>query len=893
MRALLSTLATSTLAAVCVGCGGTPAGDTDAGGTTTAAGTTAATTAPTGEPTVTGDPGSTGDTGGTGEPVACVVDPPADATRLPGPQEDGALIGFTGRIATPHGPSTLVDGFPIELAVHPTLDVVYVVSAARSVRQIEVLDRTTHASLQVLGREGGFRGLALRPDGARLYASRGEPGGVDVYDIGGDGTLTAAAPIASNNWTSGIAQSADGSTLWVGSFDSKSVLEIDAATLTIVRTLPTGVESYDVAWIPGRDELYVSEFSGEKVVVVDLVKGEVAATLTLPTSPAGMAVRPDGARVFVAVSGADRVAAIDTATRTVALEVPIAEPEFTDGQGVPLPNSNVGALHYDADTGRLYAPRGADNAVSVFDGDTLELLGSIPTALYPTDVAVAPDGGALIVADGRGSGGAGPGGDAKKHRRGSVTFVDLGALDLATSTDEAVQNYRRPLDMLPFTCGDDHPLAPGKPSPIEHVVLIVKENKTYDCLFGELDIDANRDPSLQIFPSTTTPNQRALAVEYNIADNFYGDAAESDSGHTALVNAHLTEWVERMWQDRDTYDVWGTYPVLEVSKPDRGSFFTWLVDHDLDLKIYGEVVGSAAVSTKGPILQFVDAGYPGGSIVNFTVKDETKAGYVAKRIASGGLADFTYISLPNDHGVGVSPGKPTPESMVADNDYGVGILVDAVAHSPQWDKTAVFLVQDDPQGCSDHVEAHRGFITVISPWARRGYVSHAHYSFAHLFATIERLLGVPPLGRPDAAAAPMYDLFTSVPDPTPYELRAREYPEEVASTAMPGVAATRCMDFRSADRNPDLDIVYEEYFAWRRGLVDRARADANIAARTAARRALGDDDDDDDDELLAFDAAWAAHVSALAARGEVAPSLPALGPAAGCRPTSIDDDDDG
>ncbi|MCB9706778.1 MAG: bifunctional YncE family protein/alkaline phosphatase family protein [Myxococcales bacterium] len=885
------------LVALAAGCGDPPpassatatetatasAGETT-GATTSGGDTSGATTTSAGE----SDTGTDTDTDG--EPILCVVDPPPEATLRPGPQEGGAVIGFTGRIATPHGPSTVVDGFPLDAALHPVHDVVYVASGSRSTRALFVLDRATHEVIQTIERAGAFHGLAVAADGGRVYASRGEPGGVDVYDVGGDGTLSAAGEIAGASWSAGIAQNADGSTLWIAAFDATSITEVDAATLTVTRTIPVGFESYDVAWIPGRDELYVTEFSGEEVAIVDLIGGAVKSTLALPTSPAGLAVTPDGGRVYVAVSGADRVAAIDTASGKVVLEAPVAEPEFTDGEGIPLPNSNVGAVRYDPASGRLYAVRGADNAISILDGETLELLGSIPTALYPTDVAISPDGDAMVVTEGKGAGIAGPGGDAKKKRRGSVTFVDLGALDLASATDEAVANFRRPLDMLPFTCGDEHPLAPDVASPIEHVILIVKENKTYDCLFGELEVDAERDPALQMFPSATTPNQRALAVEFNIADNFYADAAESDVGHTALVNAHITEWVERIWQDRDEYDVWGLYPLLDVARPDRGSFFTWLVDLDVTLRIYGEIVGLGAESSKGPISKFSDGKYPGGVLVNYDVKDEDKATYVAERITAGELAEFTYLLLPNDHGVGVTPGKPTPESMVADNDLAVGIVVDALAHSPFWGSSAVFIVQDDPQGCEDHVDAHRGFITVVSPWARRGYVSHAHYSFSHIFATIERILGLPPLGRPDAAAAPMYDLFTSVPDLTPYELRPREYPEEIAAVSMPGVAASRCMDFRSPDRNPGLQVVYEEYFRWRRGEQSRAQADARISARLREV----DDPEEAEEEAHAFDAEWAVYRATLRARGEAAPELPALGPAADCRqrPIGVWEDDD-
>jgi hypothetical protein len=334
-----------------------------------------------------------------------------------------------------------------------------------------------------------------------------------------------------------------------------------------------------------------------------------------------------------------------------------------------------------------------------------------------------------------------------------------------------------------------------------------------------------------------------------------------------------------------------------------------MLDNGRSIRIFGEIVGSAGQSTQGPVSAYSDGGYPGGKIINYTVKDELKAQYVASQIAEGDLAEFTYLLLPNDHGNGISPTVPTPESMVADNDIAVGIVVDALSKSPLWMSSMIIVVEDDPQGCGDHVEPHRSFTMVISPWARRGYVSSAHYSYAHVFATINRALGVPPLGRGDAAAAPMYDMFTSVPDPTPFDHLPRAYPEEFGLVTMPGYKATRCLDFRSADRNPELEVIYDEYFAWRRGEKSAAEADAAINTRIERMHQQegerGDEDDDDelgrvlaggdadehdeeDDEeedaaqALAFDLHFAAINEERLKRGEAPIELPPLGPAPDC-----------
>lgn len=253
---------------------------------------------------------------------------------------------------------------------------------------------------------------------------------------------------------------------------------------------------------------------------------------------------------------------------------------------------------------------------------------------------------------------------------------------------------------------------------------------------------------------------------------------------------------------------------------------------------------------------------------------------------------FTYVLLPNDHTNGTVPGTPTPESMVADNDYAMGLLIDAISHSPYWPFTAIFVVEDDPQGSEDHVDAHRSILHVISPWARRGYVSHAQTSWLSVFATLERILGVPPVGRPDAAAAPLYDFFTTTPDFTPYDARERLHPRELNGETTVGADRSREMDFRSPDRNPDLGALVRAYRAWRRGEIERDEAERRI--ERAAREALHEDADaaideaaierakGDRDELVdeaaveraAFDHEWPRYVQWHLERYGVAPAEP-------------------
>ena len=210
------------------------------------------------------------------------------------------------------------------------------------------------------------------------------------------------------------------------------------------------------------------------------------------------------------------------------------------------------------------------------------------------------------------------------------------------------------------------------------------------------------------------------------------------------------------------------------------------------------------------VAKYWDPNYP-GVVFNTGIKGTVKAQYVVDRTNAGFIPEFTYMHLANDHDEGKESGRPTPESMVADDDGGLGILVGGLSKSKFWDSTMIFVTEDDPQDGADHVDAHRTLALVVSPYARRGHVSKVHHSFASFYATWERILNAPPLSTYDAEAAPLYDCFTNIPDATPYEHVPRKVPEQVNTIMSPFAAESAMMDFSVPDNAPGLQKILWHY----------------------------------------------------------------------------------
>lgn len=817
-------------------------------------------------------------------PPLCSADAVPDAaTRRFGVQEDGSFVGMGGRTITPAGPSTIVEGMPGDLRLHPSGPWAYVTSASRDDQDLLVLDVDTGEVLQRLERDEAFHGLQISADGTTLYASGGDTGRVEVYLVGDDGLLTEDGEITVGGWASGIALSAN--TLWVGQLLVGRIDEVDLETRTVTRSMELSSNVWEVVYVPGREELWLGMLADDHLAVVDLASGAQVAEIPALLSPAGLTAAPDGGTVWAALSDDDLLVAFDTTTRQVVASAPAAD-DLLAPDGSILPHSNPNSVWLDPATDRLFTTRGADNMVDVWTASTLERLGTIPTAFYPTAVELAADGHTLVVTEAKG-GGVGAGGDAKEQQKGTVTVIDLDGLDLVATTAEAAAQFSSPLTRFPWPCdaGDSFPVpeAYDGGSPIEHMVLIVKENKTFDCYFGDMgdELEVDADPAYLEWTAEIVPNQRQLARDFVISDNFFMESNESDYGHVILTTAHWTEYAERLAWEWDRNGGGVGWQVSGPAETKQGNFFSHVVDHDRTLTVYGEIVGlGAPTADGGQVFDHADLDYPGGPAVNYFVRDADKAAYVNSEIARAGLSNFTYISLPNDHTVSTGEGNPTPESMVADNDHAVGLIVEAISQDAElWEKTVIFILQDDPQGCGDHVDAHRGFLLAAGGYVKRGgYVSHVNASYFSVFATIERLLGIPPFGRPDAAAAPVWDFFTSTADTSPWTSVDR-IPEEVNPPDAIGGILSLDLDFTSADRAPAMNPILNLHRAWKMGRITRIEAERRLLEeRFGVEEETWEElNEEAEEETYAFDEAWVRYQAWRASRGLDPTPLPGAG----------------
>lgn len=810
----------------------------------------------------------------------CVPKPPPAALVHPGAFGDLRILPG-GRALTPAGTELILGGFPIDVRLHPHLPRAYIANTGYAKRSLQVLDTQTGEIIQDLPRQEAFYGLALSENGKKLYASGGYAAQVEIYDLSEDGTLTGAAQVPIDQYPAGIALSHDGKRFWVGQFLSRNIQEFDTQTLQLLRTIPVAIQPYALLELPGRQELWVSSIADTRILAVDLQALDLQKNVTPEALDlGGMSVvnlvsSPQEDLIYAAIANGDRVVAIDTQNRAIVAVQPIGEASIAGPDQQPLPASSPAGIAYDPVHNRLFVTRAADNAVSVLNASDLSPLGAIPVSWYPTAVAVSKDGNGLVVLNGKGKG-TGPllayaedAESGKQMMRGTASLIDLSQLDLQKATAQVEQNVRRPDQVFPFQCDAPFPVPAkqGGATPIEHIVLIVKENKTYDTVLGDLGV-GDGDPSLAMFGKKVTPNLHALALKYAHHDNFYDDSESSVQGHLWLTSSFVDDYMERTWfEDYRNHPGWDKDAVLPQGRPGFQTFFTHLMKHQVDFTMYGEVVGALDVLNGDPVASHVDTSFP-GSFFNTDISDVDKAQYVADQlITQGKFPPFVYVLLPNDHTHGLAGGALSPASMVNDNDVGMGVLVDAITRSKYFATTAIFIVEDDPQQGADHVDYHRSICLVVSPYARPGYISHVHTSYPSLFKTFELILNLPPMNRYDALATAMWDVFQQTPvNYEPFTHLARTIPDIKNPGKTLGARISAHMDFSGPDKNPDLG----DLLRW--NALGQARAGSKI--ERIVRGELppsavenGDADGDGDDD--AYDAAMSEMRRYLAKHPEI------------------------
>jgi len=599
---------------------------------------------------------------------------------------------------------------------------------------ILVVDLERAEVLQVLSGYAPFRGLAVTPEG-RLVVAEGRRGRLLIFDPDEEGQLSLSHSLDLFGFLGDLVLSSDGRTAYVVSNTSSQIFVVDLEALTLRETWLAGTYPYDLVLDERAGRLYISNTAGDSIFILDLESGERLARIPTPKGPEGMALSEAG-ELIVACADDDVVLIIDT--------------ETLDRQEVDLSHHPEGLLASSPNdvalsAGRFYAVQADLNQLDVVDLSSGALMGSLPTGWYP--VAVETDGERLLILNHKGLGAT----PEQLDPTGSLQIIPLPNEErLAELTEEVAENNSRPSRFFPQHCDQLLPLGADGKLPIEHVVLIVRENKTYDMVLGDLE-GSNGDPELTLFGEEITPNLHALARRFSNLDNFHNNPENSMQGHMWVTQADCNDFVEKLRHSQ--LPLAGYESASMTSAP---NIFEHCLNHGISFRNYGEVT-SFSPEMLGRMRDFIDPKFP---FFNMGVRDEDKAREVIREWELGIFPQFIFISLPNDHTYGSRPGKPTPESMVADNDRATGMLVEWLSQSPYWEKSALFIIEDDPQSWrGDHVNAHRSICIAVSPWIKQGYLSSVHYDIPSLYRTIEMLLGLPPMNKNDALANPMYDLF--------------------------------------------------------------------------------------------------------------------------------------
>ena len=640
-------------------------------------------------------------------------------------------------------------------------------------------------------------------------------------------------------YVAGLAVSPNGKRLAVtGVFETTLLLyDVDPASATVRQLLgQTDLgdgETFAVAFDPNDaagGSAYVSMWGDATVVQVDVsnpASPKVAHKYMTDADPEGLAFL-DARWMAVADDFGDSISMVDRTSGTVT-SVPIDVKQ-------PLHGAEPTALAWDATNKRLYAVLGGMNAVAAFDVDTTKAppavtpAGSLPSGWWPSGVVVMDDG-SLVVSEMRGHG-TGPrplyfdigDSDIDSRMRGGIQHVPAPSANDLTAGATAVAAADTPARLAgspAVSCpqgASDFPLPAtndaGPSSVIQHIIFVLRENKGFDGLFGDMP-GVNGDPSYTL---KQTPgemdeiwhNLRTLAASFSFSDNYYTDAIYSTQGHVWATYGRTSDFDERTWAISGSGRNARLIPaagVDPVGRPVEGSLFDWLVQNQVHYDLLGEIVGQPKADTQVP--PAIDPHYPGGPFQNIGYNDLPKACYAAGRLrVTCDLGAFVYMTLPNDHTFGVSSKNPTPETFCAVNDEATGMLADAVSHSPLWASTLVVITEDDPSQGGEHVDSHRAPVVFVSPWVKHGYVSKTHIDIASIHKLFAHVLGKPYPNAVVANAALPFDMFTSTPDFTPYTYVPRTWP--LACGPASGMSQrdrnlAETWDFDEPDEQPGLD----------------------------------------------------------------------------------------
>jgi YVTN family beta-propeller protein len=767
-----------------------------------------------------------------------------------GPLPTGGFLLNSGWRLDPVGKQVPLSTFPMSSALTPDGKHLLVLNGGYRPPTISVIDTSSGTVTGSVPVTDAWLGLAIAPRGDHVYVGGASAASVFEFSLqNGELKATRTFPILGNqkptpqDFIGDVALSPDGRLIYAADLYRDSVVVINPQSGMVINRYKTGRRPYRILFHPDGKSFFVSHWADGNIGHYDTDTGSQLGTLRIGPHPTDIVWHEGGpaeaapgepayaARMFVAAANSNNVYVVGVSPAKELSVIESINMAMTPRQPLGMTPSGLAIA---PDGKRLYVACSDGNVAAVVDTSTerSRVEGFIPTGWYPTAVRVLPNG-TLVVLNGKGLrsySNAKDGPNPSKAlvgvhnepgvRPGYVGYMQTGTASWIPpfTTDQLDQWTRRAMANSPYR---DEKLDEQTPLPaIEHVIYIVRENRTYDQVLGDLK-EGNGEPSLVLFGEQVTPNLHKLAREFVLLDNFYVNADVSADGHNWSTAAIAPDYVQKLWPNqyagrRKLYD----FEEQDItSLPPAGYLWTNAASAGISMRNFGYMATNKKVAAptgqeqidavRDPVLAKVTNRFYRAFDLTYPDVDRAKIFLteLAEYEKTGTMPRLITMRLGNDHTSGTAVGKPAPLSQAADNDYALGQIVEAVSKSRFWTSTLICVLEDDAQNGPDHVDSHRSPAFLISSFIKRHTVDSNMYNTASMLRTIEFLLGLRPMTQFDAAARPMTASFQAKPDPAPYSAEKPRTPVNTINAASaPGAAASNRMNFDEADEVDDNEL---------------------------------------------------------------------------------------
>jgi len=735
---------------------------------------------------------------------------------------------------SPVGKILPLGDLPLNMAVHPSGKMLAVTNNGQSIQSIQLFDAVKMQLLDSITIRKSWLGLTFSNDGKYLYASGGNDNWIIRYQLKNNKLVAFDTLVIGNPWPekisiAGIAVDNKQELLYTVTKEDNSLYVYDLKKKRVQKQIPLGGEGYTCLLSNDGNMLYISCWGCDKVIIYDTRRQEIDGWIPVGDNPNDMCITRNDKFLFVSNANDNSVSVISLEQkRVIEILNSALYPDSPSG-------STANSVALNADEKTLYIANADNNALAVFDvsnpGKSFSK-GFIPTGWYPTCVRVVNE--TVFVANGKGLSSKpnplGPSPESEKDRMdrhkgladknlkvqyiGGLFSGTLQAVSTPTEKQLGIfsqavyQNVRYKKENEMVSLGEEGnpvPTKVGEKSPVKYIFYVIKENRTYDQVLGDIP-EGNGDTSLVLFGKDVTPNQHALAQQFVLLDNFYVDGEVSADGHNWTMGAYGTDFLEKTWPT-NYGSRGGNYQGEGQREIANSKVFLWdyCAKYGVSYRSYGEFISDNNTPNLPVLKDHFCEKYIG---YDLRFRDTTRFNIWKQDFDSllsiGKVPQFNSIRFGNDHTEGLKIGRPTPKAHVADNDLAVGMFVEYLSHSPIWNETLIIILEDDAQNGPDHVDAHRSPVYLAGGFVKQGFVDHTMYSTSSALRTIELILGLPPMSQYDAAAEPMWRCFDKKASHPPFKALPNLVDLNLKNTQETSMSRlSETFDFSKEDRIPD------------------------------------------------------------------------------------------